>query len=461
MADQPAITLGGLASGLDTNSIIQGLVKASQGPIVQKQTQAAGYRAAISAMSSIGTNLAKLQTAAAALADMQSAASYRATSSSTAIAVSADSTAQPGAFSIAVNSLATEQRTYSKQFAARGTGLGLSGSFDITVNGTTKTINVASTDTLDNVAANINGIGGRFSASVFYDGTAYRLQVRGLDTGSANALTFDETNLGGTNFDLAGTIGDATHGKTVQTAGNASITVEGSTSFAGFTVTSATNQFASVVPGVTLAVTQTTAAGSPVTVSVASDGTAVQDKLTTFAGAYNLVISQIHSTTGFGTAAAQVDALKGDATLRSIESQLRQTLQKVAGSGSTSILAQIGLKSTRDGTLIFDSSKFQSAYSADPTAVQKLLARPPLSSTGGVMKDFSDLITSVTQAITGSMATKTTYFSDQASRLDTQVTKEQDRLDNYATQLRKQFTQMEQVYSQNQTLMSQLTKQFG
>ena len=103
---------------------------------------------------------------------------------------------------------------------------------------------------------------------MFYDGSAYRLQVRGLDTGAANAITFSET---GTALDLNGTGATASSGKTVQSATDASLTID------GFTVTRPTNQITGVVQGVTLALTSTTS--TPATVTVAGDASSLDEGL--------------------------------------------------------------------------------------------------------------------------------------------------------------------------------------
>ena len=54
-------------------------------------------------------------------------------------------------------------------------------------------ITVDGTDTLDSVAAKINSSGARVNAAVIFDGTNYRLQVSGTDSGVDNAVTFTET----------------------------------------------------------------------------------------------------------------------------------------------------------------------------------------------------------------------------------------------------------------------------
>ena len=82
------------------------------------------------------------------------------------------------------------------------------------------------------------------------------MQVRGLDTGDGNNLTFGS----------AGGVGDQlgllVAANTKQSAQSAKVKID------GFEVKSATNQVSGAIPGVTLAVTDATASG---TVTIATD----------------------------------------------------------------------------------------------------------------------------------------------------------------------------------------------
>src|SRR5260221_1095384 len=183
------ITFAGIGSGMDVEGIIAGLTQVEQQPISQEKSRAAGYRSAQSSFSDVGSLLSKLKMAVAALDTAQEVGSYQATSSSTGITATANGSAQRGSYSVAVQQLAQEQRTYSSPQSAAA--LGLAGTLQIGVGAATPaSIAVVAGDTVNTLADKINGAGIRASASVFFDGTSYRLQVRGLDTGAGNNLTF-------------------------------------------------------------------------------------------------------------------------------------------------------------------------------------------------------------------------------------------------------------------------------
>ena len=181
---------------MDTEGIVTGLVSASSGSLNTLKSRASDADSAVSTLSGISSLLATLQKSVDALANTRDVGAYTASSSSSAIAVSANGTALPGAYSIKVNALAKEQRNYSTTFSSMSTALGQTGTLSLQVGtGTAVNVDVTATDTLDGIAAKINASGQRISASIFNDGTNYRLQVRGLDTGEANTITFGGTGL--------------------------------------------------------------------------------------------------------------------------------------------------------------------------------------------------------------------------------------------------------------------------
>src|SRR4051812_19428742 len=96
------ISLGGLATGLDTESLISKLAAASSGNLSKLQTRSAQLKAGAATLSDIGKALASLKTAASALSTLQDAGSFAATSSDASVGASADGTAQPGAYSLTV-----------------------------------------------------------------------------------------------------------------------------------------------------------------------------------------------------------------------------------------------------------------------------------------------------------------------------------------------------------------------
>ncbi len=449
MPSAPTITFGGIGSGIDVEGIITGLVNANKGTLSSLNSRSQGLKSAAASLSSVGTTLSNLKAATDALKSLQDVASFTATSSNTtALVATAAGNAQPGNYSIQVNSLALEQRTYSAAFASSSASLAQSGLLTLNVGATTAQLSVNGSDSLASIATKINEAGLRVAASVFYDGAKYRLQVRGLDTGAVNAVTFNEN---GTALDLGGDGSVPDGGKTVQSATDASVTVD------GFTVSRPTNQIAGLIPGVTIAVTQKTT--TPVNVTIASDPNALSTKINAVLGAYNAAINSIHGIAGYGSTRPQVKQLAGDSALRTITNSLSQTMAAAQlGQGAIATLGQLGLEQTRDGTLKFDSSKLAAALTQDPTSVERLLGRPTGATTGGAMANLGDLVKGITDSVSGVLSLRSKALTEQAKKLDLQAVEEQTRLDDYTSKLRSQFSAMDTAVAANHSLLTQLQR---
>ena len=447
------ITMAGLASGMDVEGIITGLVNANSVAKQQLQTRESSLQSASSTVSDVGTALSSLRSSIDVLSSLQSAASYSATSDSTAVVASVTGAASSTSFSIDVKQLATTQRTYSASVADRTAALGEAGTLQIQVGtGTPASVSITSDDTLDTISAKINGAGLRVASSVFWDGTAYRLQVRGLDTGAANGITFTES---GTTLDLAGDGSNPDGGKTVQQAQDSKSVID------GYTITRPTNQLVGVVPGVTLALSAQTT--SPATVTVASDASTLQSRVQAVVTAFNSVISKVQTATGYGTSAATNSLLAADPSLRGVATRLSQwATSSIGGTGSAySRLADIGVSIQKDGTLGLDTTKLQSAISSDADSVAKLLAKPLGSTTGGAAGGLESIIDSLTAADTGALAGRKDSLDAQAKQLGDEVTSEQSRLDAYTAQLRAQFQAMDASITASKTMGQQIDSFFN
>ncbi len=419
------ITFGGIGSGMDTESIVSALVGVERQGQNALSTKLSQTNSSISNLSSVSSLLSKLKSASDALDTASEVGSYKATSTDKAIVASANGLASPGQYSLKVNKLAREQRSYSNAtISSATTAMGQAGTLKLGVGtGTTKDIAIAATDKIDDVISKINGAGLRIQASSFYDGSNYRIQLRGMDSGAANALSITET---GTTFGFT-TAAD-------NTAQDAEVTVD------GFTVKSATNQITGAIRGVTLALTSTTT--DAVNVSVDSDPDGLKTKLNALVDAYNQVTTKVKTLAGSSAAKATDEVLAGDSTLRSIISSMSKSLQTdIGGSGAYRTLSSIGLSLDRSGKLSLDSTKLDKALTADAAGVSALLAGN--DTVGGVMDTVSSAIDAFTRKDTGRLTSRSTALTDQTKRLQARIDKEETRINRYAEQLRKQFTQMD------------------
>ncbi len=435
----PAVTFGGIGSGMDVEGLISGLVNAERASLQPTQRKVSETRSAISAMGDVAGLLAKLKTAAGKLSDEREVASYTATSSGTQVVATTTAGALPSSYDIEVTQLASEQRTYSDPFLSKTAGLSQAGSFNIQVGtGAPATVNMDAGDSLESITNKINGLGLRVSASIFSDGGTYRLQIRGLDSGEANKLTFSES---GTTLGLTDPL------NTKQAAQNAIVKVD------GFSVTSATNKIDGAILGVSLAVTAKTT--TPINLRIASDPGVTKTKVSEFISAYNAVVDKAHTLAGFGTSNAQNPALAGDSALRGALSSLSSIATGALGlGGSLDRLSDVGVSIDRTGRLTMSDSKFTQALADRPAEVIKLLGGG--SGADGVMDKFRTAVDRLTDPKNGLLFTRKAGLEIRAKSLDDKLSMEQTRIQRYADTLRKQFTAMDGTVARNQALLRQL-----
>ena len=113
-----SISVGGLVSGLDTNSIIEQLMELQQKPILKLQQQEAAYRVELSAYGSLKGILGSLQSAVEDLYPVSNLTHFSAVPGDTDLfSVSADENAISGSYDITVQQLAKVQKLTSGAFS--------------------------------------------------------------------------------------------------------------------------------------------------------------------------------------------------------------------------------------------------------------------------------------------------------------------------------------------------------
>jgi flagellar hook-associated protein 2 len=442
-----AITLGGLASGMDTNGMITALVAAESEPLTQIQSQKTALDKAKTDVSSFKSRVSDLITAAKALADPLQFNATKATSSDAAVVASAGVGATAGSYSLDVLSLAKESRSQSFVLGSSTEAVGGEGNLTIKVGADkSATFTVLQTDSLTDIASKVNSAGLRVQASVLYDGSKYRMVVRGLDTGATNAVSFDETGT------LATTLGMTDAKATMQAASDSSIKLD------GVTITRSTNQVVGAIPGVTLALTKPTT--SPVQLTIDADSSALATKVQSFVSAYNAVVSNAHLTAGYGSTVGSDALLQGDSAFRgTLETLSRLVGGTVAGTGNQS-LAAAGMTLQKDGSLSFDSSKLQSLLSKDPIGARKLFTTDAAIGATGAMGTLAKALDTIA-GTSGTLQGRIDAYSSHETRLDQQADIQNRRIAAYKEQLQKQFSDMETAFSNAKTAMASLDSLLG
>jgi len=239
----PVFTAGGLATGMDTNSIVEQLVSLESRPLTLLRSRQSGMKTQVSTLGDIGSKLSALATAAKDLGDA-GVLGTRVVSTNDAFTALTGSAATAGRYGLEVTQLARASKWRSGAFAAGATHAG--GTLALTVQGKTyDPITIADGASLADVAAKIRALGAPVSASVISDGTSSYLSVTANDTGHpiggspAQALALA--------FTPAGTpAGQAPAYAEIDPARNATFELD------GLSFTRQSNTVSDALPGVTL-----------------------------------------------------------------------------------------------------------------------------------------------------------------------------------------------------------------
>ncbi|HRU32759.1 MAG TPA: flagellar filament capping protein FliD, partial [bacterium] len=191
MADS-LFNIWGLASGIDTNSIIESMVTVAKTPVIRYQNQQSEIQWKQEIWSTINTRLQNLQSAVSILTDKNSIVGKRGISSNdNVLSVSTTGAAPLGTYTFEVVDIAMAHTVTSNVYASRSEKISFSDGL-ITING--KTISVGTQASLLDIAQAINqdvDIGQKVYASVVQVSSSdFRLVITSKNTGTTNSITF-------------------------------------------------------------------------------------------------------------------------------------------------------------------------------------------------------------------------------------------------------------------------------
>lgn len=452
------MAVDGLISGLDTTSLINQLMQAEAIPQTLLKNKVTDSTTYISALQALNTKVAALAVSAGNLSKPAGVDLHTASSSSTSVTATAGPGATDGTIDFTVDKVAQSQVTVTgplTQWPDQPPVLTF-----VSADGTMTQVTATSSSIAD-VAAAINKAGVGVSATRVSAGLdpstgqpLYRLQLSSTKTGSAGGFTAYR----GTPSDVSG--GTATNllsepgAAQVRAAQDAQLTLWAGTG-AAQVVTSSTNSFTDVLPGVSVNVT--TASATPVTLTVARNDTAISDVTNSLVTSLNDILSfisqkQAVTTTTNSTGGTVVTAgtFAGDLTARDADQKLTAAAQAPIGGISPSTY---GIVVARDGSISVDKDKFAASLAADPektkAAVQALAAR------------VAGAATLVSDKYDGTVTTKITGEQKTVQGLNGQITDWDTRLADRRSTLQKTYANLEVQLQQLQSQSSWLTGQLA
>lgn len=452
----PLLNIGGLASGLDTNAIVDQLMAIERVPRTKLDTQAALVRARQSLLADFQT---KLRSVEAAARDLRSVGLWTQTQSvessdPTRVLASSATGAGVGGYQVEVSQLANaSQRTYAfTRPAAAGT---------ITIDGHDTAV-AAGASLSDLVTAINSDARATVYAAATDSGTLVLSSRTTGDTGTGFIALSDPTGA------LTENAARAKQGR------DALFTVDG---VAG---TATSNEVTNAIAGVRLTLKGVTTVTGPLTVTVgapAASNDAVRTKLQAFVDVYNTTVDAIRTALterrvpGATTAAdRQKGLLNGDSQLNGMLASMRQAIyEPIRGlpAGMDS-LADLGIstgdasatvsKDALAGKLTLDSATLTRALVSDPAGVRTLLAG--VDGVGGWGRSFENLVHAA-DTTGGAIDIRITGAGSELKRLQSSMASMDQRLALREQTLRAQFTAMEAALSQSQSQGAWLSGQLA
>ncbi|GMA51306.1 flagellar hook-associated protein 2 [Alicyclobacillus contaminans] len=454
----PGSGISGLASGIDTDAMVNAMVQSAQVPLVQLLQQRQILQWQEMRYQQVNASLTQLQNTVQSMQLQSTFMQHSVTSSdSTVVSGTAGTLAPNGTYSVTVQQLAQGAMVYSSSpistdpnYPSNTTlsSLGYSSGVTLTVNGQSFTFQ--GSDTLQTVLSQING-NTSAGVSTFYDANSGNVVMQTTATGTNAKIQVDDTTAAF--FQTAFNINiSSTNPPTGQ---NAQFTVN------GYSTTSQTNQVN--YNGLTLNLYATTS--SPVTVTVGVDVDAIVNSIENFVQQYNQTLQLMQGlyneqrnydyqplTTQQAAQMtqdqiekwneqAQSGMLANDPLLGSIMNTMEDdmqlqvsgqtqstvngqqvTLNSLAAIGITPIDPMNGVSSGAEapgvtttgwntyGLLQIDPDQLRAAIQADPQAVMRLFTNNPQFSSGsgmgtGIAVQLNNDLTNAIQQLTDEAGT--------------------------------------------------------
>ena len=360
------LSVSGLYSGLDVNSLVDALVNAERAPVESRLNRnEEAFKVELSAIGQLQSSLESFQSQIDALNSYENFSPRAFTVSDQAIiTASVTSTAAQGSYTFNVDQLASRHQLASQALADDST-VG-TGTASFTVNGETFTVTMPAGDnTLSGLRDAINDADDNQSiqAVIINDNGQQRLMLNSLESGADYSINADFSGLTGGTVSL----GAFTE---LQAARNA--VVKFGSGASAITITSPDNTLENLVDGVSINLKEISSA--PVTLDVSLDKASVKSSVESFVEAWNTLKFTFDGLTDYNGVSA--GALNGDAQTRLLESQLRGELSELLGVDGDPFrtLGDLGIKTTSGGKLMVDSQGFDEALNTNFDQLAQVLS---------------------------------------------------------------------------------------
>lgn len=416
-------TFSSAFQGVLTNAVDQASV-----PLEQMQDDVTTLTSQQSALTSLESTFQSLGTALQSIGSATAGSPSASVSDASVVSASTTSSALAGTYSIEVDSLGANSTAVSQAGSPPVTDpttqdISSSSTFTLTVDGTNTTI-TPTDNTLEGLASAINSSSANVQATIVNLGSGsspdYRLVLTGDDLGTDTMTLSDGTT------NLLGTV---TGGEPAEYSVNGSTEVQSNSTQV------------TLSPGLTVNLLGTSA--EPVTITVSTSYSGLQNALSSFATAYNSAVSAVNAQIG-----QNAGPLSGDDVVDTLRDALQSLTQYSSGSGAVSSLNDLGLSVDDSGNMSFDASTFSALNPAD---IAQFLGT---ATSGGFMEAATSTLSSITDESTGNIETDYAALQIQITEQNLNISNEQTRITDMETNLQNELSQADAAIA---TLQSQKT----
>lgn len=483
--------VGGLASGMDIEGMVEKLMEAERMPLVRLQQQQETLTWKRDAFREVNSKLLSLDQM---MLDMKLSKTYKPKSAFSsqdgAVTATANSNASNGSYDINVRELATNAMRIGeaeveadKKFEE---GTFTFSTFDEDGNEIPHEVKVEAGDSLQTVLKKI-GEASDGTVRGFYDTDSKRVVLETTRTGVYNTEGIDgghEIVFGEDNTLFTETFGLDPGKETA--AKNAEFTYNN-----GLEISSRNNHYE--INGLNLEFHNVTDGNARI--SVSTDVDTAFDKITKFVEAYNEAIELMNGSQTEERfrdykplteeqkkemsekeieqweEKAKSGVLRGESAIRDGMLSLRQSMQShVSGDGAYQLLSQIGISTTTNyldgGKLEINEEKLKTALRENPDDVYKMFSNNTEDGTRGLINRFDDALDQ-TRAQIERKAGKSTHTLDnyaigkQMKEVDERISIFEKRMEQVEQKYWNQFTQMEKAISNLNQQADYLYSQFN
>lgn len=447
--------IDGLVSGLKTTDLINSFMSVEALPQTQLKTKLAANQTIISTLQSFNTKLTALKDLSVAGSAAGALNLFTASSSAPSITAKTTTAASAGSIDLTVTQLAQTQVNVTAAMTAWPAGGGVPDRLTIVDSTGKKTEVVPAGTSLDDVVSAINAASaGAHAVKVPAGNGTYRLQLTATTPGAAGAFTAyrgTAAQVGdGTAVDLVSEAGAAV----VKSAQDAQATLYAGTA-AAQVLTSGSNTFQDVLPGVSITASAVTA--GPVTVTVASDVAGTTKKAEDLVKSVNDVLGFIaiysavsKTTDSKGASVPKAGIFTGNSTVRAVNDQVLAALSRpIAGKSP----AEYGINITKAGDFTFDADKFAKSLAADPVATQAAVQ--------GLAARLADAATAASDPYKGAVSGLIKGRESEVRDLGNRIADWDQRLITRRATLQSVYTNMEVVLGGLQSQSAWLSGQIS